>query len=141
MYARRRANKQPRRLRQQRDNKVLREGKRDSGEGLLTLLRKAILTAAGLSASGAGVWLWAQERPTFRIKVDMVVLSFEVTDSKGHYINGLKPSDFKIFEDGIVQKLNTFGEGNKPPLQVMDDGSTRPLMANVPGPASAEGKP
>jgi Ca-activated chloride channel family protein len=107
----------------------------------LTLLRKAILTAAGLSVSGGGIWLWAQERPTFRIKVDMVVLSFEVTDSKGHYINGLKPSDFKIFEDGIVQKLNTFGEGNKPPLQVMDDGSTRPLMANVPGPNSAEAKP
>jgi Ca-activated chloride channel family protein len=71
----------------------------------------------------------------------MVVLSFEVTDSKGHYINGLKPADFKIYEDGILQKLNTFGEGNKPPLQVMDDGSTRPLMANLPGaPVIAEGK-
>jgi VWFA-related protein len=72
----------------------------------------------------------------------MVVLSFEVTDSKGHYINGLKPADFKIYEDGILQKLNTFGEGNKPPLQVMDDGSTRPLMANLPAaPAVAEGTP
>jgi Ca-activated chloride channel homolog len=107
----------------------------------LTLLRKAILAAAGLSAPGAGVWLWAQDRPTFRIKVDMVVLSFEVTDSKGHYINGLKPADFKIYEDGIVQKLNTFGEGNRPPLQVMDDGTTRPLMGNPPGAAPAEGKP
>jgi VWFA-related protein len=108
----------------------------------LTLLRKAILTATGLLASGAGAWIWAQERPTFRIKVDMVVLSFEVTDSKGHYINGLKPADFKIYEDGILQKLNTFGEGNKPPLQVMDDGSTRPLMPNLPGaPAVAEGTP
>src|SRR5215469_8596550 len=75
--------------------------------------------------------LLAQEgqRPVFRIKVDMVVLSFTVTDSKNHYINGLKPSDIKIFEDGIPQKLNTFGEGNKPPVQVMEDGSTRPLLA------------
>jgi VWFA-related protein len=107
----------------------------------LTLLRKAILAAGALAVSTAGAWLWAQERPTFRIKVDMVVLSFEVTDSKGHYINGLKPSDFKIYEDGIAQKLNTFGEGNKPPLQVMDDGSTRPLMANAPGPNPSEAKP
>ena len=43
----------------------------------------------------------AQDRPTFRIKVDMVVLSFQITDSKGHYVNGLKPKDFRILEDGI----------------------------------------
>jgi|YNPMSStandDraft_1061717.scaffolds.fasta_scaffold00822_7 VWFA-related protein len=69
-----------------------------------------------------------QERPTFRVKVDMVVLSFTVTDSKGRYVNGLKPEDFRILEDGIPQKINTFAEGNKPPLQVLDDGSTRPLL-------------
>jgi Ca-activated chloride channel homolog len=82
-------------------------------------------------AGGASLWIYAQERPTFRIKVDMVVLSFTVTDSKGHYINGLKPTDFKVTEDGIAQKINTFGEGNKPPVQVMEDGSMRPLNANV----------
>ena len=27
-----------------------------------------------------------------------------VTDSKGHYINGLKPTDFRIYEDGILAK-------------------------------------
>ena len=45
----------------------------------------------------------AQDRPTFRVKVDLVVLSFTITDRKGHYINGLQPKDFKIAEDGIVQ--------------------------------------
>ena len=85
--------------------------------------------------------LIAQERPTFRVKVDMVVLSFTVTDSKGHYINGLKPSDFKIAEDGIAQKMNTFGEGSKPPLQVLDDGRTRPLNANFSEGAVVDGKP
>ena len=88
--------------------------------------RIAILGTA-LATSGTLAWLWAQERPTFRIKVDMVVVSFTVTDSKGKYINNLKPSDVKILEDGIPQKINTFGEGNKPPVQVMEDGSTRPL--------------
>ena len=83
--------------------------------------------------SGA-LWLLAQDRPTFRIKVDMVVLSFTVTDSKGHYINGLKPADFKVTEDGIAQKINTFGEGNKPPMQVMEDGTTRPLNPAAPMP-------
>ena len=102
----------------------------------MTLMQKTILTGAGLVAMGALLWVSAQERPTFRIKVDMVVLSFTVTDSKGKYINGLKPADFRVFEDGIAQKVNTFGEGNKPPVQVMDDGSTRPLA--VAGAGSTE---
>ena len=103
----------------------------------MTLFRKAILAGTGLLASGASVWLLAQDRPTFRIKVDMVVLSFTVTDSKGHYKNDLKPSDFKILEDGIPQKINTFGEGNKPPVQVLEDGKTRPLLATT-GASSGE---
>ncbi len=69
-----------------------------------------------------------QDRPTFRVKVDMVVLSFTVTDSKGRYINGLRPEDFRILEDGIPQRINTFAEGNKPPLQILDDGSARPMI-------------
>jgi len=69
----------------------------------------------------------AQDRPTFRVKVDLVVLSFTITDNKGHYINGLQPKDFRILEDGIPQKLSSFAEGNKPPLEVQADGSMRPM--------------
>jgi Ca-activated chloride channel family protein len=98
--------------------------------------RVAILSAVGVGATA--LLLWAQERPVFRVKVDMVVLSFTVTDSKGQYKNGLKPSDFRILEDGIVQKLATFAEGNRPALQVNDDGSTRPLIA---GESGTPGKP
>lgn len=82
-------------------------------------------TALLLALLGLGM---AQDRPTFRIKVDMVVLSFTITDSKGHYVNGLKPKDFRILEDGIPQKMNTFTEGNRPPVQVNDDGSTKPAV-------------
>jgi len=105
----------------------------------LTLFKKTLLAGTAMLVSGT-LWLLAQDRPTFRIKVDMVVLSFTVTDSKGHYINGLKPADFRVTEDSIVQKINTFGEGNKPPVQVMDDGTTRPLNpANAN--AEADAKP
>jgi VWFA-related protein len=87
---------------------------------------------------GAALWIGApalraqaqdEERAVFKVKVDMVVLSFTVQDSKGRYIPNLKASDFRILEDGIVQKINTFGEGNRPPVQVLDDGTTRPLIA------------
>ena len=53
------------------------------------------LSGAAMRAQDSG------QRPIFRVKVDMVVLSFQVTDNKGHYINGLKPTDFRILEDGI----------------------------------------
>src|SRR5437868_2442128 len=77
----------------------------------------------------------AQDRPTFRIKVDMVVLSFTITDNKGHYVNGLKPSDFRILEDGITQKVSTFSEGNKPPVEVAADGSVKPIVVDAAGAA------
>src|SRR5579883_2642309 len=69
----------------------------------------------------------AQDRPTFSVKVDMVVLSFQVTDNKGKYVNNLKPKDFRILEDGIPQKIATFGEGSKPPMRVAEDGTVRPV--------------
>jgi VWFA-related protein len=73
----------------------------------------------------------AQDRPVFRVKVDLVVLSFTITDNKGHYVNGLKPSDFRILEDGIPQKLTTFSEGNKPPVEVAADGTTKPIVVDA----------
>src|SRR5947209_941687 len=94
-----------------------------------------IAVAGGLlSATGAGLWLFAQEPPTpvFKSKVDLVVLTFTVTDNKGKYVNGLKPSDFKVLEDGIQQKLATFAEGSKPPQQILADGTTRPLLPGSP---------
>src|SRR3979411_1391325 len=100
----------------------------------LTFIKKTLLVGTGLLGSMSAVWLYAQDRPVFRVKVDMVVLSFTVTDSKGHYVNGLKPKDFRITEDGILQKLATFAEGNKPPVQVAEDGSIRGLTADVEAP-------
>src|SRR5450432_4277284 len=76
-----------------------------------------------------GVWLRAQDAPVpvFKAKVDLVVVSFTVTDSKGKYVNGLKPSDFRITEDGIPQKLSTFAEGDRPAMEVGENGVLKPL--------------
>lgn len=93
-------------------------------------MKRALIATTVAALAGAGVWLHAQdrERPVFRVKVDMVVLSFTVTDSKGRYVTGLKPGDFKVTEDGISQKIATFAEGNKTPLQILDNGSTQPVQ-------------
>src|SRR5512133_3516193 len=90
---------------------------------IMTISRRGFI-----GMTGGAALLRAQDRPTFRVKVDMVVLSFQVTDSKNRYINGLKPNDFRVYEDGILHKISTFAEGAKAPLAVSDDGSTHPLI-------------
>jgi VWFA-related protein len=85
------------------------------------------------AAAGGGIWLFAQDgasrTPVFKSRVDLVVLSFTVTDNKGKYVNGLKPSDFRIMEDGIKEKLSTFSEGNRPAMQILDDGTMKPSVS------------
>jgi len=103
----------------------------------VTIRSKLVILSSAISVAGGAVWLYAQETrgPVFRTRVDLVVLSFTVTDSKSKYITGLKPSDFKILEDGIAEKISTFAEGSKAPVQVNDDGSVRPLIADGSGAA------
>ncbi len=72
----------------------------------------------------------ADKPAVFKVKVDMVVLAFTVTDSKNHYVNGLKPADVRVLEDGIAQKIATFAEGAGQPLAVKEDGSVQPLLGN-----------
>ncbi len=70
----------------------------------------------------------------------MVVLSFQVTDNKGHYVNGLKPKDFRILEDGIPQKMSTLRRGQQAaPVQVAEDGSPWRLFQAVGSSDKAEG--
>jgi len=91
----------------------------------MTISRRELF---GVTAGGLLLRAQDQKRPIFRVKVDMVVLSYQVTDSKNHYIKGLKPNDFRIYEDGILQKISTFAEGSNTPVAVAVDGTTRPLL-------------
>ena len=71
----------------------------------------AMIVLVGVLASVLA--LWAQQATVFQVKVDLVVLNVTVTNRQGRYVSGLKPSDFRIQEDGIAQKVAYFGEGNQ----------------------------
>lgn len=76
------------------------------------------LLAALMVCPGAGTV--AQEGESrILVVVDMVQLNVAVTDNKGNYVTGLQPKDFAVSEDGIAERIATFGEGNEP---------TRPLL-------------
>ncbi|HXX23109.1 MAG TPA: VWA domain-containing protein [Terriglobia bacterium] len=74
--------------------------------------------------SGSAVWGPAQENGTdvtvFKVTVNMVQLDVAVTDKKGNYVTRLTPWDFAIYEDGIPQKIATFGEENEAPRKLED---------------------
>jgi len=62
-----------------------------------------------------------QENPAdIQVIVNMVQLNVAVTDNKGNYITGLRPEDFVVSEDGINQKIATFGEGSEPTRRILE---------------------
>jgi Ca-activated chloride channel homolog len=78
-----------------------------------------ILAPLGLMLSD-GRGSKAQESPEIHVVVNMVQLNVAVTDKNGNYITGLKPKDFAIAEDGILEKAATFAEGDEPARRVSD---------------------
>jgi VWFA-related protein len=56
-------------------------------------------------------------QPTFRLPVNVVMVNATVTDKKGNPVTDLKQSDFKIYEDGKLQPINTFAEESDFPDQ------------------------
>jgi Ca-activated chloride channel family protein len=67
-----------------------------------------------------------EAQPDIHVVVNMVQLNVAVTDNKGNYVSGLHPQDFVVAEDGISEKIATFGEGLEPAHRVLDvaDGSS-----------------
>jgi VWFA-related protein len=91
------------------------------------MLRKLLLAAlcvGFVAATASGNF--AQDNPDIHVVVNMVQLNVAVTDKKGNYVTGLKPDDFQILEDGIVEKPATFAEGNMPARNLGDLGGQVP---------------
>jgi Ca-activated chloride channel homolog len=61
--------------------------------------------------------------PNIHVNVELVQLNVAVMDRKGKYINSLRPSDFAVTEDGIPQRIATFGEGNEATRTLLEPGA------------------
>src|SRR5208283_2593926 len=87
------------------------------------------------SCFGGAVCTRAQENgpdvTVFKVTVNMVQLDVAVTDKKGDYVTRLTPWDFAVYEDGIPQKIATFGEENEAPRKLEDykPGEGKPELA------------
>ncbi len=56
----------------------------------------------------------AQERPTFKVESNLVVVDVTVRDKKGNLIRGLKKEDFTVYEDNVAQPIVTFSQEDIP---------------------------
>jgi VWFA-related protein len=78
-----------------------------NGFGTTALL---VALTAGLSSqtpaptSGAA---GAQEKPTFKVQVDLVTSDIIVRDEKGNFVPDLKKEEFEIYEDGVKQDISS----------------------------------
>lgn len=68
------------------------------------------------------------------VDVNLVVLHATVVDKKGRMVNDLQKDDFRVFEDGVPQKLSVFSHADIPVtmgIVIDDSGSMRPKRAAV----------
>jgi Ca-activated chloride channel homolog len=51
---------------------------------------------------------------TIGIEVNLVMMYTSIYDKSGHFVGGLKGDSFKLFEDGIEQKIDRFSQEDAP---------------------------
>ena len=90
-----------------------------------------VILAAGLSAQtpqtpAPDKPAVPQEKPTFRLQVDLVTNDIVVRDEKGNFVSDLKQGEFEIYEDGIKQDITS--------MTVVTGGKVNNLLAAPPPP-------
>jgi len=79
----------------------------------VVLLAAAVALPTGLSAQGAS------KIPTFSATSDLVVLSATAVDGKGRPVRDLRRDELRIYEEGRLQRLAHFSEGNELAARVL----------------------
>lgn len=68
----------------------------------------------------------SQDKPTFRVQVDLVTNDIVVRDEKGNFVSDLKRDEFEIYEDGVKQDITS--------MTVVTGGKVNNLLAPPPPP-------
>jgi Ca-activated chloride channel family protein len=71
------------------------------------------------------------------VSVNLVLLPVKVTDAHGTFVSGLDSEDFRIFEDGQLQKLTFFEERDTPVTVGLVVDHSRSMGSKLPGVVTA----
>jgi VWFA-related protein len=92
--------------------------------GLLTLAT----TASGLPA-GAAPPAQPPETPVFGVQAASVLLDLVVRDRKGKLVRDLTAADFEVYEDGVLQTVDSFRVVNNDAADEADAGPSTPAAS------------
>jgi Ca-activated chloride channel family protein len=59
-----------------------------------------------------------QPHPNIRVQVNEVIVPVTVTDDRGKFVSNLEQSDFRIFDEGKLQKIRYFTRDQKQPVVI-----------------------
>ncbi|MGH9451766.1 MAG: VWA domain-containing protein [Terriglobia bacterium] len=82
-----------------------------------------------------------QSNYVFHVERNEVLVDVRVTDHKGQPVTDLKASDFKLYEDGVPQRIDSFNLENVEKLATAEGGNGKPAeinLATVPSTASQQ---
>ena len=85
----------------------------DAGETVSEHVIRAVVTLAGDRQLVANARTRAVQFAQ-SVDVDVVQVTAVVTDGSGRFVSGLKPADFKVYEDGREQAVSSFAAENIP---------------------------
>jgi VWFA-related protein len=111
-------------------------------------LVRIIVASAFLVFCAAPSILTQEKTADSNIKVQAVnvVVDLIVTDRHGRHVQGLTAADFKVYEDGVPQKIIGFtpsagsaSDSSSPPVAAASDASLKPVPP--PGPAASPSGP
>jgi len=71
------------------------------------------------------------QRYTLKVTTNEVLVDVRVTDHKGNPVTNLQQSDFRVFEDGVLQKINSFDLENIQKLVQESGANGKPAEINL----------
>src|SRR5213082_3144182 len=89
------------------------------------LLFSAVLYARPLAAAQENS---QQPKQTIHVSVDRVNVGVIVTDHSGHFVEGLRREDFRVFDNGIEQALTGFTSIEEPAQVLLSSKLARPFI-------------
>jgi VWFA-related protein len=103
--------------------------------------------AAGLTPSDAGLarlvkaveTALAPSENTIKVDVRQVLVPAVVKDREGHHVTGLTQADFKVFEDGVEQKITGFSVESLPQAAISSNGGSSPAAPMVSSAVASHG--
>jgi len=81
-------------------NQAAKRGRASTGQSILAVL--LLFAASSVSAQSQ------QPAPPIRVTVNRVNVGVTVTDSAGHFVEGLRREDFRIFDNDVEQPITDF---------------------------------